>query len=200
MTVSRTGARWVEKESLSQRSRDAQTGELPRDFARWVKAFIVEMSACLQMVTADFYAGTDLEEASARWVQRLLALVAFIERAAGRGHESQASRVWGRYHVTVADTLPADTQQPLDVPDSPGTEASPSPRSRKRSVSHSGARHLLLTLRESEVLRLAEAVGHPPRKIAAKLQIEVGTVYAHLRNARRKRRDWSARQAENSGI
>jgi DNA-binding CsgD family transcriptional regulator len=44
---------------------------------------MAELGACLQMISSDIARATDLSDASTRWLQRLTALMALIERAGG---------------------------------------------------------------------------------------------------------------------
>lgn len=55
--------------------------ESPRSLAQLALILVTELGDCLQMVTSDIARAADLGEASMRWLQRLMALAALIERA-----------------------------------------------------------------------------------------------------------------------
>ncbi len=60
---------------------DPRGSETPRSLSQLAFILITELGACLQMVTSDIAHAADLGEASVRWLQRLVALAALIERA-----------------------------------------------------------------------------------------------------------------------
>jgi DNA-binding CsgD family transcriptional regulator len=60
---------------------DPHGSETPRGLTHLALILVTELGACLQMVTSDIAHATDLGEASTRWLQRLMALAALIERA-----------------------------------------------------------------------------------------------------------------------
>lgn len=60
---------------------DPRGGESPRSLSHLALMLMTELGACLQMVTSDIAHAADLGEASVRWLQRLVALAALIERA-----------------------------------------------------------------------------------------------------------------------
>lgn len=88
----------------------------PRDVASLVLILIVELSACLQMITSDIARSADLEEASARWLQRLMALTAMIERATGPGSTLQR---YPEHHSQVVWPARNDTTSIVDIPAQP---------------------------------------------------------------------------------
>ncbi len=62
---------------------DPRSGTSPRDLAHLAYILMIELGACLQMITSDIAHAADLDVARARWLQRLTALTALIERAHG---------------------------------------------------------------------------------------------------------------------
>lgn len=143
-----------------------------------------ELSACLQMITNDIACATNLEEASARWLQRVMDLKVMIESASeSQSTPQRRSRYQGQITVpsssSIANTVDLSAQSQLEL--------SPWRSDRNAPPKHSSHHLLKLTPREREILELTEKA-YPPRKIARSLQITVDTVYTHLRNARRKQR------------
>lgn len=59
---------------------DPHGSESPRSLSQLAFILMTELGACLQMVTSDIAHAADLGEASVRWLQRLMALAALIER------------------------------------------------------------------------------------------------------------------------
>lgn len=176
------------------RDRDPHTRAAPRELAQLALMLIVELGACLQMITGDIARATDLDEASTRWLARLIALVALIEQAAGK-HALQ-SEIPDRASQTPATNLPPTTSSAhMRTRPQAQRQHTPGPghnnHSRNRVTSTSPARSyprsLRLTEREREIVVFTQK-GYTPRKIARRLQISVETVYTHLRNARRKQR------------
>ena len=60
---------------------DSHSSEAPRSLSQLAFILMTELGACLQMVTSDIAHAADLGEASMRWLPRLTALAALIERA-----------------------------------------------------------------------------------------------------------------------
>ena len=59
---------------------DPHSSEAPRSLSQLAFILMTELGACLQMVTSDIAHAADLGEPSVRWLQRLMALAALIER------------------------------------------------------------------------------------------------------------------------
>lgn len=179
--------------------------EAPYDMTRIALIFINELSACLQLIISDIARARDLEEASARWVQHLIALAAMIERAT-EDHAARSSRS-GRgndvsHGIAVAyapDALEALDAKPDTCPDMLSNmdrpELGASVSLYYGSPFVSGTYQYRppdfvtprLTAREHQILALANK-GHAAKTIAKRLHLSVQTVRTHLRNARRKQR------------
>jgi DNA-binding NarL/FixJ family response regulator len=135
---------------------------------------MVELSACFQMLLTDVAQASDLKVAGRRCVERLRDLAAYIEStlsiAENADNQNQSSDL-------LSSSMANNTHLPANTPH---THLHTHSRSEHTSSS-------ALTMRENEILRLNEK-GLPPRKIAARLQLSVKTVYTHLRNIRSKQR------------
>ena len=55
-------------------------GETVGNISHLALALMAELGACMQMITSDIAHAADLDVASKRWLQRLMALVALIEQ------------------------------------------------------------------------------------------------------------------------
>lgn len=190
-----------EGQALAARSAGSRIGKAPLEIAQLAFIFMAELSACLQMITSDIAHSRDLDEASAHWMQRLMALAAMIERAFGpRGSEQRDAGKVVRLAAS-ADTLDTHATSVDDATNLESnsifrlsqTEISPShgaghdTRSTVNGQSYRRLLQLRLTAREREIVELTNK-GYPPRKIARRLQLSVRTVYTHLRNVRQKQR------------
>lgn len=121
----------------------------------WVAQVLAQLSACLWVIVDDLAAEVDPAEASRRWVQRLRAVIATIERVAGSPH---------------LDTFAALTSLPaLDVPD--GTAAW-----------DFGNAFTVLTDQQAAVVSLL-LHGFRPAQISEQLHIAKGTLRSHRRDA-----------------
>jgi DNA-binding CsgD family transcriptional regulator len=56
------------------------TSEAPRDIADLGRILMVELGACLRMITSDVARAAELDEARTRWVRRLMALAALADQ------------------------------------------------------------------------------------------------------------------------
>lgn len=168
MSVSR--GNWQEViRQVRDRESSARLDESHDEKANLISILMVELSVCFQMILTDVAQTSDLEEVGRRWVERLRSLATFIESSLSV-YETKDGQDQSR------DALSSVTASA----DLPGIVSKT--HSRIESKSSSG-----LTLREFEILNLSEK-GFPPRKIAARLQLSVQTVYTHLRNIRSKQR------------
>ncbi len=174
-------------------------GELPSsefsgDTVQLALLLITQLGACLQMIANDMMRPTNLEEARVRWMKRLEILIALITHAS-RPHESideqpHASHQSRQTRLTVSATDPMLSGPSLASMEStlpPATLTASLPRKSTHLLTPDRHTATRLTTREREILALANK-GYPPRKIAARCQLSVQTVYTHLRNARRKQR------------
>ena len=173
------------------------TSETSPDLSYLALTLIAELSACVQRVSSDLaQAGgsRDLELARQRWAQRLRALADMVELAEGEYAAAPPSDLplsalppyprrnrATRPFLTAAQAQHAEQAQQAQEAAGTMPIAPPLPL-----VAY---RWMPLTRREREVLKLTQR-GYPPRRIASRLIVSVETVYTHLRNIRRKQREW----------
>jgi DNA-binding CsgD family transcriptional regulator len=79
-------------------------GETSGNVAHLALALMAELGACMQMITSDIAQATDLDVASKRWLQRLMALVALIEQV-NETHNTPITGQ-GRSHREKRSALP----------------------------------------------------------------------------------------------
>ena len=186
-----------------------QEGETFPDLSHLALRLIAELGACVQMVSGDLAQAStqvgdaaDLEAARQRWARQLRALADMVELAEGEYAAAPPSelplsalppyprRNRATQPITVA------TRIPVASPNEPAEQTSetmpPMPINPPLPATY---RWVPLTAREREVLKLTQR-GYPPRRIASRLIIEVETVYTHLRNIRRKQREWERAHQE----
>lgn len=131
----------------------------------WGAQVLAQLSACLRVIVDDLAAHVDPAETSRRWVQRLRAVIATIERV-----EEAPTNV-----ALPAEAAPTKT---FDIPDdTPAWDF--------------GSAIALLTERQADVVHLL-LVKFRPAQIAESLGIAEATVYTHRRDAvKRLRMDGS---------
>lgn len=179
--------------------------EAPSNLFHLALRLIAELSACVQRVSSDLaqaQAGErdELESAHHRWAQQLRALAEMAEGAPARQQaillpsETPLSTLppYPRRNattqpITVATRIPVAS---ADMPDDQEPETMPI-----NPPLASTYRWVPLTAREREVLKWTQR-GYPPRRIAPRLVVSVETVYTHLRNIRRKQREWEQARLE----
>ena len=202
---------YVENETLQEEGEQDQqhllassavsdVGETSLNLSHLALRLIAELSACVQQVSSDLaqaQAADDLEAAHQRWAQQVRALATLAE---GSPPGQDASLLPSEMPLSAlppyprrnATTLPitADTRLPVASPHEQAPERLPINPPLPATY-----RWVPLTAREREVLKLTQR-GYPPRRIASRLIIEVETVYTHLRNIRRKQREWERAHQE----
>ena len=184
-----------------------QEGETFPDLSHLALRLIAELGACVQMVSGDLAQAStqvgdaaDLEAARQRWARQLRALADMVELAEGEYAAAPPSDLplsalppyprrnrATRPFLTAAQAQHAEQAQQAQEAAGTMPIAPPLPL-----VAY---RWMPLTRREREVLKLTQR-GYPPRRIASRLIIEVETVYTHLRNIRRKQREWERAHQE----
>lgn len=190
MSASRGNPRDTELPSPAEISPDPHTHTEDPSFgvARLALVLMTELGACLQLISRDIARATNLDEASARWSERLMALAEMIERATGRytAHKGRHNRALPHSASASATNSVPQPRQELPIPH-PTQHPTQHSHPKSSALTYLQPQPLKLTAREREVVALTRR-GYPPRRIAKHLQLSVETVYTHLRNARRKQR------------
>lgn len=160
---------------------------------------ITELSVCVQQVSSDLAQAHDADDLALvrqRWAQQLRTLAALVEGQYVSLPPSELPlsalppyprRNASTQSITVATRIPVASSDDQVLPSAQEMPINPPLPASYRWVP--------LTAREREVLKWTQR-GYPPRRIAPRLVVSVETVYTHMRNIRRKQREWEQARLE----